>query len=141
MKGRRIESVYMMSAQEANVDKARKNETTDLLHARLGHVSYYKLKIMMKKFMLKGLPQLECCKDIVCAGCQYEWFTDGEKQLISRLLDPNPKTTEYELAEKIEPEEKIMDDVHEAFNLFKEMERKTSRSEFEDNKMMNPDLN
>ena len=39
MKGRRLESVYVMSAQEAYVDKARKNETTKLWHARLEHVS------------------------------------------------------------------------------------------------------
>ncbi|KAF2283864.1 hypothetical protein GH714_016626 [Hevea brasiliensis] len=37
----------------------RKNETTDLWHMRLGHVSYSKLDVMMKRSMLKGLPQLE----------------------------------------------------------------------------------
>ncbi|KAL3532867.1 hypothetical protein ACH5RR_006388 [Cinchona calisaya] len=70
-----------------------------------------------------------------------EWFTDGQKQLISRLLDPNPKTritmaeiiehqwfqAEYEAAEEIEHEENInVDDVHEAFNLFKETETEVS---------------
>ncbi|KAL3534121.1 hypothetical protein ACH5RR_002582 [Cinchona calisaya] len=94
MQGKRMEAVYVMSAQEAYVDKARKNETeavsnqntqqalalpekeviqrhlpTDLWHARLGHVSYHKLKIMMMKSMLKGLPQLDVQDDIVCAGC------------------------------------------------------------------------
>ncbi|KAL3503325.1 hypothetical protein ACH5RR_037774 [Cinchona calisaya] len=34
-----------------------------------GHVSYHKLKIMMMKTMLKGLPQLDVRDDIVCAGC------------------------------------------------------------------------
>ncbi|KAL3520667.1 hypothetical protein ACH5RR_018816 [Cinchona calisaya] len=61
-----------MSAQETYVDKTRKNETVDLWHARLDHVSYYKLKIMMKKSMLKDLPQLEFREDTVCAGCQYD---------------------------------------------------------------------
>ena len=71
MKGRRLESVYVMSAESAYVDKTRKNETTDLWHARLGHVSYHKLKVMMKKSMLKGLPQLEVRTETICAGCQY----------------------------------------------------------------------
>ncbi|KAL3511366.1 hypothetical protein ACH5RR_030767 [Cinchona calisaya] len=56
MHKKRIETVYVMSAQETYVDKARKNETTDIWHTRLGHVSYHKLKIMMMKSMLKGLP-------------------------------------------------------------------------------------
>ncbi|KAF7815252.1 Retrovirus-related Pol polyprotein from transposon TNT 1-94 [Senna tora] len=71
MEGRRVESVYVMSAQEAYVDKPRKNKTADLWHARLGHVGYHKLKVMMNKQMLKGLPQLEVQDNVVCAGCQY----------------------------------------------------------------------
>lgn len=59
MEGRRLESIYVMSAQEAYVDKTRKNETVDLWHARLGHVSYNRLKAMMKKSMLSGLSNLE----------------------------------------------------------------------------------
>ena len=35
-------------------------------------MNYYKLKMMMKKPMLKGLPQLDVREDTVCAGCQYE---------------------------------------------------------------------
>ena len=60
MEGQRMESVYVMSAESAYVDKTRKNETVDLWHARLGHVSYHKLKVMMNKSLVKGLPQLEC---------------------------------------------------------------------------------
>ncbi|KAF7830116.1 Retrovirus-related Pol polyprotein from transposon TNT 1-94 [Senna tora] len=63
MKGRRLESVYVMSAETAYVDKTRKNETADLWHMRLSHVSYSKLDVMMKKSMLKGLPQLEVRTD------------------------------------------------------------------------------
>ena len=36
LEGQHLESVYVMSAQIAYVDKTRKNETTDLWHARLG---------------------------------------------------------------------------------------------------------
>ncbi|XP_057251820.1 uncharacterized protein LOC130591886 [Beta vulgaris subsp. vulgaris] len=69
LEGRRPESVYVMSAQTTYVDKARKNETADLWHACLGHVSYNKLEVTMKKSMLKGLPQLDIKEDIVCVGC------------------------------------------------------------------------
>ncbi|PKI63869.1 hypothetical protein CRG98_015752 [Punica granatum] len=71
MKGRRLESVYVMSAETAYVHKTRRNETADLWHMRLSHVSYSKLDVMMKKSMLKGLPQLEVRTYAVCAGCQY----------------------------------------------------------------------
>nr|GMC49313.1 Retrovirus-related Pol polyprotein from transposon TNT 1-94 [Ipomoea batatas] len=69
--GRRLESIYVMSAETAFVDKARKNEIVDLWHMRLGHVSYSKLDMMMRKSMLRGLPQLEVRSGAVCAGCQY----------------------------------------------------------------------
>ncbi|KAL0405347.1 UNVERIFIED_CONTAM: Retrovirus-related Pol polyprotein from transposon RE2 [Sesamum latifolium] len=62
-----MEPVYVMSAETAYVDKARRNETADLWHI----VSYSKLDTMMKKSMLKGLPKLEVRRDTVCAGCQY----------------------------------------------------------------------
>ncbi|CAI9098573.1 OLC1v1035243C1 [Oldenlandia corymbosa var. corymbosa] len=66
-----------------------------------------------------------------------EWFTDNQKQLISRLLDPNPDTRAtmaeiidnkwfqmgYEPTEEVELVESItVDDVHEAFSLIKETE-------------------
>nr|GMD46973.1 Retrovirus-related Pol polyprotein from transposon RE1 [Ipomoea batatas] len=38
---------------------------------RLGQVSYSKLDMMMRKSMLRGLPQLEVRNGAVCAGCQY----------------------------------------------------------------------
>lgn len=49
MEGIIIESIYVMSAETAYVDKTRKNETTYLWHARLAHVGYSKLNVMMKK--------------------------------------------------------------------------------------------
>ena len=66
-----MEAVYVMSAETVYVDKTRRSDIGDLCHARLGHVNYGKLKIMMKNLMVKGLPKLEICNDIVCAGCQY----------------------------------------------------------------------
>ncbi|KAF2322185.1 hypothetical protein GH714_008323 [Hevea brasiliensis] len=55
MEGKWLKLVYVMNAQTAYVDNTKKNETVDLWHARLGYVSYQKLKVMMKKSMLKGL--------------------------------------------------------------------------------------
>ena len=55
MEGQRMESVYVMSAKSAYVEKIRKKGTVDLWHARLGHISYHNLK--------EGLPQLECRED------------------------------------------------------------------------------
>ncbi|KAK2997760.1 hypothetical protein RJ639_024907 [Escallonia herrerae] len=69
IKGQMLESVYVLSAETAYVDKARRNKTADLWHMRLSHVSYSKLDVMMKKSMLKGLPQIEVRIDTVCAGC------------------------------------------------------------------------
>ncbi|KAE8672542.1 tir-nbs resistance protein [Hibiscus syriacus] len=54
MEGRSLESIYVMSAESAYVDRTRKNETSDLWYRRLGHVSYSKLSVMVKKSMLKG---------------------------------------------------------------------------------------
>ncbi|CAL5324316.1 unnamed protein product [Camellia sinensis] len=93
IKGRKLESVYVMSAETAYVNKTRKNETADLWHMRLSHVSYSKLTVMMKKLMLKGLSQLEVRKDTICAGCQYgkahqlpyeesKWKAKGPLELI-----------------------------------------------------------
>ncbi|KAK3018738.1 hypothetical protein RJ639_003032 [Escallonia herrerae] len=63
MKGRRLESVYVLSAETAYVDKAWRNEIGDLWHMRLSHVSYSKLDVMMNKSMLKRLPQIEVRTD------------------------------------------------------------------------------
>ncbi|XP_059636247.1 CBL-interacting serine/threonine-protein kinase 21 isoform X2 [Cornus florida] len=68
------------------------------------------------------------------------WFTESQKRLISRILDPNPKTritipeiiedrwfqTNYEPAVRIESDENIdLDDVHVSFNSIKENETET----------------
>lgn len=56
MEGWSLESVYVMAPESSYIDKMWKNEIANLWHARLGHVNYHKLKVMMKKSMLKGLP-------------------------------------------------------------------------------------
>ncbi|XP_049406292.1 uncharacterized mitochondrial protein AtMg00300-like [Solanum stenotomum] len=68
MEERRLESIYVMSAETTYVKETRSNETTDLWHTRLG---YSKLNNMMQQSKLKGFPQLEIRGDTICAGCQY----------------------------------------------------------------------
>ena len=71
IKGQRLNSGYVMSAQTTYIDKIRKNETADLWNMRLSHVSYSNLSVVMEKSMLKGLPKLSVRTDIICASCQY----------------------------------------------------------------------
>ena len=47
MEERRRQSVYVLSAESAYVDKTRRNETGDLWHVHLVHVNYSKLKEMI----------------------------------------------------------------------------------------------
>lgn len=61
-----------MLTKSTYVDKTYKNETVDLWHASLGHVGCTKLKVMMAKSMVNGLPQLEVKHGVVCEGCQYD---------------------------------------------------------------------
>ncbi|KAL8138008.1 hypothetical protein V2J09_004009 [Rumex salicifolius] len=71
MEGKKVRKLYVLSAGDAYVDKARQHETVDLWHARLAHVHYNRLKAMMKKAMVKGLPSLDVREGVVCAGCQF----------------------------------------------------------------------
>ena len=66
-----MDSIYVLFAEDAYVDKTRSNETTDLWHTRLGHVNYHKLKMIKNKSSLRGLPNLDVCTDVVYAGFQY----------------------------------------------------------------------
>lgn len=47
----KVKMLYVLSACTAYVDKTRRHETADLWHARLAHVSYNRLAVMMKKEM------------------------------------------------------------------------------------------
>jgi hypothetical protein len=69
--GKKVESIYVLSVEEAYVEKTRKNETPKLWHAQLGHAGYTKLYEMSKRGIVRGLPKLNPCSNIVCAGCQF----------------------------------------------------------------------
>jgi len=59
MKGQRLESVYVMYAKIVCVDRTRRNETADFWHMWLGHISYSKLDVMMKRSMLNAFHNLK----------------------------------------------------------------------------------
>ena len=66
-----MDSICVLLVEDAYVEKTKGGDTTDLWHARLGHVNYHKLKMIMSKSSLRGLPNLNVRTDVVCAGCQY----------------------------------------------------------------------
>lgn len=49
----KLESFYVLPVESTYVDKTQMNETIDLWHDQLGHISYHKLKIIINKLMLK----------------------------------------------------------------------------------------
>lgn len=70
IEGQWLESVYViMSTKNAFIDKTRRNDTTNLWHMRLNHISYHKLNVMIKKSMINGLPKLDVKTDTICAEC------------------------------------------------------------------------
>ena len=63
--------MYILLVENAYIKKTKGGDTIDLWHARLGHVNYHKLKMMMSKSSLRGLPNLDIHTDVVYVGCQY----------------------------------------------------------------------
>lgn len=57
-----------MTAETSHVEKTRKNEIAYLWHKRLGHVSYKRLKVMMMKWIVKGLPNHQVRDETIYAG-------------------------------------------------------------------------
>ncbi|KAL8143673.1 hypothetical protein V2J09_016705 [Rumex salicifolius] len=85
MEGKKVRKLYVLSAGDAYVDKARQHETADLWHAQLAHVHYNRLKAMVK-----GLPSLDVREGVVCAGCQFEKahrlpFTESKKPTVTHF--------------------------------------------------------
>lgn len=60
-----------MSTSTAYVEKTKVNLNIDMWHKRLGHVGLDKLERIIKNNLVKGIPNLEVKKEIVCTRCQY----------------------------------------------------------------------
>ncbi|KAK1406718.1 hypothetical protein QVD17_38326 [Tagetes erecta] len=65
------ETVYVLNAESAFVERTKGNHGADLWHQRLGHVGYDKLGLMADKALVNGLPKVHINKEIVCSGCQF----------------------------------------------------------------------
>ncbi|GKV12767.1 hypothetical protein SLEP1_g23879 [Rubroshorea leprosula] len=82
MKGEKKNSVYVMSVETAYVDRTSKNDTADLWHARLGHVSYLRLQHI--NFHIKSpssRPRNHCADTLGCL-----WFKKKVEQTVGKKI-------------------------------------------------------
>lgn len=72
LEGKIVNSLYILTSNEAFMEKTSRQDNAFLWHARLAHMSYDKLKNISANTIVKGLPNLEIFHhDIVCDGCQF----------------------------------------------------------------------
>ena len=70
--GKRVKDLFILSASTSYVDKMSTNDNASLWHARLGHLNMYKLKVMVNKKLVDGLPHITTFSNgELCEGCQY----------------------------------------------------------------------
>ncbi|KAG5591973.1 hypothetical protein H5410_042487 [Solanum commersonii] len=61
---------------------------------QLSHVSYSKLRVMMEKSMLKGLPKFLVRTDVICASCQYDGAEgEADEDNVDEFVAQNPWQT------------------------------------------------
>ncbi|KAF9685181.1 hypothetical protein SADUNF_Sadunf03G0027700 [Salix dunnii] len=125
-----------MLAETAYIDKTRKNETLDLWNLRLSHVSYSKLAMMMKKSMVKRLPELEVNTDV---GQDLWEVVNGYEITQPEAKDANGTLQKWKIkvgkalsALKTTIEEDVLERIrdvkipHEAWNMFAKLFLKTN---------------
>ncbi|XP_077251790.1 uncharacterized protein LOC143891015 [Tasmannia lanceolata] len=70
--GKRVKDLFVLSASTLYVDKMSTNDGASIWYARLGHISMDKLKVMVNKNLVNGLPNLNSFGGgKVCESCQY----------------------------------------------------------------------
>ncbi|KAM7491750.1 hypothetical protein LguiA_034671 [Lonicera macranthoides] len=70
--GKRKESLHVLSASEAYIEKTGQNANASIWHARLRHIGYQLLQKISRKGLLDGVPLFkEIRQGVVCPGCQY----------------------------------------------------------------------
>lgn len=73
--GKRVKSLYVLSAGDSYVEKTSKNDNASLWHARLAHVGLDKMKQIFSKKLVDGVPNIgEVKVGGVCEGCQLGKF-------------------------------------------------------------------
>lgn len=71
LQGHKTETVYVLSAETAYLDRVKGSQSADLWHQRMGHVCYEMLGKLSDKALVRGLPRVQVNKEVVCSGCQY----------------------------------------------------------------------
>ena len=70
--GERVKDLYVLLASSSYVEKMSCNDNVSVWHARLGHVNMEKLKVMVQKKLVNGLPNLaNFNQKEICEGCQF----------------------------------------------------------------------
>lgn len=71
LQGHKTETVYVLSAESAYLDRVKGSQCADFWHQRMGHVGYDMLSQISNRALVRGLPRVQINKEIVCSGCQY----------------------------------------------------------------------
>ncbi|KAK3023537.1 hypothetical protein RJ639_044891 [Escallonia herrerae] len=91
--GKKRDSLFVMSAVEAYVEKTSRNDGASIWHARLGHVGYQMLQQISSKKLVDGIPVIkDPPKGVVCQGCQY-----GKSHILHFKKSSNRKKISFEL--------------------------------------------
>ncbi|KAK3005199.1 hypothetical protein RJ639_016441 [Escallonia herrerae] len=91
--GEKRDSLFVMSAVEAYVEKTSRNDGASIWHARLGHVGYQMLQQISSKKLVDGIPVIkDPPKGVVCQGCQY-----GKSHILPFKKSSNRKKISFEL--------------------------------------------
>ncbi|KAG6466920.1 hypothetical protein ZIOFF_075291 [Zingiber officinale] len=68
----RVNDLFVLSASNSYIEKMSSNDNSSLWHARLGHLNMTKLKVMIQRKLVDGLPDLSKVEDEkICKGCQF----------------------------------------------------------------------
>ncbi|KAL8094980.1 hypothetical protein AgCh_036473 [Apium graveolens] len=89
--GKYVNALYVLSASTSYVEKLSNCENASLWYERLGHINMNKLKVMVEKKLVDGLPNLKAFgKGEICEGCQYgkAHRLPFEKKSVSRCKTP-----------------------------------------------------
>ncbi|KAG6509746.1 hypothetical protein ZIOFF_027751 [Zingiber officinale] len=70
--GTRVKDLFVLSTSNSYIEKMRSNDTSSLWHARLGHINMTKMRAIIQKKLVEGLPDsMKIDNEGVCEGCQF----------------------------------------------------------------------
>ncbi|KAK2998211.1 hypothetical protein RJ639_023475 [Escallonia herrerae] len=91
--GEKRDSLFVMFAVEAYVEKTSRNNGASIWHARFGHVGYQMLQQISSKKLIDGVLVIkDLPKGVVCQGCQY-----GKSHILPFKKSSNHKIISFEL--------------------------------------------